>query len=1055
MKQSFTGCMVLLTLLFSSWLPLYGQGNEATIIGRVTEVKAGPIIGATVLVRNESTGFQAGTVTDLNGDYIIKQLPLGSPYSITVTYIGYNEQKKTGYALNQGDQLRLNFEIAANSTELQAVEIIGNSMKNSVPTLGASTPVTARDIAKLPVNGRNFTSLIDLSPLSSGTSLGGQLASSTNFTIDGMTSRGTIAGGGTSSAYSISMEAIREFKVVTNEYDVTMGRSGGGTISTVTKSGTNKLTGSAFNFMRTDWLASPYDLRGNKRVQDYNTNQYGFSLGGPIIKDKAHFFVAWDHQADARPVYIANIQGPADEAVYQVSQATLDNFLSIARTKYGVSNNPQFGAFGKKKGTDAIFARIDWQLNSKNLLTLRNNFVREDDPLSEDDNSAIDAYESYIDRKKFDNSLMISLRTILNPKITNELKVQHFYQDEAVIPSPELPAAGIPRAIVERVPSRSSYDTTKTYTSPQIQIGGQRFSPEWFKGNVVQLVDNFYYNTGKINFTFGVDVMFNRMHSRYGSEMNGRFFFDGLENFNSLTPYRYVREIYLNEDQSKVVNSLASGVYAQMDTKLAYGLEVMAGLRLDNTQYLNRANFSPVVFNELGIRTDNKINTTQLQPRVQFTWDVNEERKNIIRVGAGVFGSALNPYSMINNILFDGTNVASVDISGALVPTPNFPGYRADPSTAPGAELFNNPAIPKLVTINTNSPDAKVPVVYKTNFSINHFFNDNLRVGVSGFAAWARNNYMYVDRNMVDQPYFRIEEEANRGVYVPAATIGTDGIVNWVNSRKTNQVGRVLELNSEGRKNQYALVVDGTFRYFRDGQITASYTWNDSKDNTSYNGNVANTATLDLMVADDPRDLSRMTYANNQFRNKVVVYGTAPTVWGTTFSVRYSGLGGTRYSMAVGGNTNGDFVNSNDLAYIYDPNDPEVPQYLREGIQAVLDNPNAEESVKDYIRRNAGQIAERNGGINGFYGVFDARLAKRFRIVRDHGVEFSVDVFNVANLLKRDWGVGYNLGKQNLYTLRGFDQTAQRFNYNVNRSAGVSGLNGNPYQIQLGARYSF
>jgi len=1052
MNKLFTGCIVLLALLFSSYLPLYGQGNEATIIGKVTEVKAGPIIGATVLVRNESTGFQAGTVTDLNGDYIIKQLPLGSPYSITVSYIGFGEQKKTGYTLNQGDQLRLNFEIEASATELQAVEIIGNSLKNSVPTLGASTPVTAKDIAKLPVNGRNFTSLIDLSPLSNGTSLGGQLASSTNFTIDGMTSRGTIAGGNTSSAYSISMEAIREFKVVTNEYDVTMGRSGGGTISTVTKSGTNKLSGSAFYFLRNDRLSSPYDPRGNKRTQDYSTNQYGFSLGGPIIKDKAHFFVAWDHQADSRPIYIANIQSAADEAANRVTQETLDNFLDIAQSKYGVSNNPQFGAFGKTKGTDAVFARIDWQLNSKNLLTLRNNLVRENDLLSEGDNSGINAYESYIDRKKFDNSLMLSLRTILNPRITNELKVQHFYQDEAVIPSPELPADGIPRAIVENV---QSVNGSNTYFN-SIQIGGQRFSPEWFKGNVVQLVDNFYLNTGKINFTFGVDLMYNRMHSRYGSEMNGRFYFSGLESFNNLTPYRYAREINLLEDPSNVVNSLGSGAYAQMETKLAYGLDMMAGLRLDNTQYLNKANFSPVVFNELGIRTDNVINTTQLQPRIQFTWDVNEERKNIIRFGAGVFGSALNPYSMINNMLFDGTRVASVEIQGTLVPTPNFPGYRENPDTAPGAELFDIPGIERLITINTNSKDAKVPVVYKTNFSLNHFFNDNLRVGVSGFAAWARNNYMYVDRNMVEDPYFRIEAEGNRGVYVPASTISTtNGTTNWVNSRKTTQVGRVLELNSEGRKNQYALVVDGTYRYFRDGQITASYTWNDSKDNTSYNGNVANTATLALMVKDDPRDLSRMSYADNQFRNKVVFYGTAPSIWGTTLGLRYSGIGGTRYSMAVGGNMNGDFVNSNDLAYIYDPTDNEVPEYLRTGIQAVLDNPDAEESVKNYIRQNMGQMAERNGGINDFYGVFDVRLAKRFRIVRNHGVEFSVDVFNVGNLLNKEWGIGHNLGKQNLYTIKSFNPATEQFIYNVNKSAGVSGLNGNPYQVQLGARYSF
>lgn len=1051
MKQLFTGLFLLCSLLCFTMPELYGQGNEATVIGKVTE-QAGPIPGATVLVRNESTGFQAGTVTDLNGDYIIKQLPLGSPYSITVSFIGFGEQKKTGYSLNQGDQLRLNFVMENSATELQAVDIKANSLKNTVVTLGASTPVTAKDISKLPVNGRNFTTLVDLSPLSNGSSLGGQLASSTNFTLDGMTSRSTIAGGSTQGAYSISMEAIREFKVVTNEYDVTMGRAGGGTISTVTKSGTNKLSGSAFTFMRTDWLSSPYDLRGNKRVQDFSTYQYGASLGGAIKKDKAHFFVAWDHQADSRPLYIANIQSESDVAANRVTQETLDKFTNIARSKYGVSNNPQFGAFGKKKGTDAIFAKIDWQLNAKNLLSLRNNLVIENDMLSEGDNSNINAYESYIDRKRFDNSIMASLRTIINPKITNEVKLQHFYEDQAIIPSSELPSDGIPRAIVENITSVSG---TNNYNT-NIQIGGQRFSPEWFKGTVVQLVDNFYYNTGKINFTFGVDLMYNRMKSRYGSEMNGRFYFTGLENFENQTPYRYAREINLLDDPSNVVNSMSTGLYAQMDTKLALGLEMMAGLRLDNTQYLNKANFSQVVFDELGLRTDNVINTTQLQPRVQFTWDVNERSRDIVRFGAGVFGSALNPYSMINNMLFDGTRVASVEIRGALVPKPNFPGYRADPSTAPGAELFDIPGIERLLTINTNSKDAKIPVVYKTNFSYNHFFSDRLRVGVSGYASWARNNYMYVDRNMVEDPFFRIAAEANRGVYVPAASIDVkNGATNWLESRKTKKVGRVLELNSEGKKNQYAVVIDGTYRYFKDGQITASFTWNDSKDNTSYNGNVANTATLDLMVADDPRNLSKMSYANNQFRNKVVFYGTAPSIYGVTIGLRYSGIGGTRYSMAVQGNMNGDFVSSNDLAYIYDPNSPATPENIRTGLQNILNDPKAEQSIKDYIMRDKGKIAERNGGVNGFYGVFDVRLAKRFKLFGDHGLEASVDIFNVANLLNKDWGVGSNLNKQNLYTIKGFDAVKQEYNYSMSAGTGVSNLNGNPYQVQLGLRYGF
>ena len=139
---------------------------------------------------------------------------------------------------------------------------------------------------------------------------------------------------------------------------------------------------------------------------------------------------------------------------------------------------------------------------------------------------------------------------------------------------------------------------------------------------------------------------------------------------------------------------------------------------------------------------------------------------------------------------------------------------------------------------------------------------------------------MYVDRNMVDDPYFRLEAEGNRGVYVPANTINPEnGATDWMQSRKSDKVGRVLELISEGKINQYAFVIDGTYRYFKDGEISFSYTWNDSKDNTSYNGNVANSPTLSLMVKDDPRNLSQMTYSDNQFRHKVVFYGTAPSFW--------------------------------------------------------------------------------------------------------------------------------------------------------------------------------
>lgn len=1057
--------LLLLCLLLASTGNVSAQDYRAIVKGVVTDETGEGVIGATVLVKNESTGFSAGSITNETGEYIVKQLPLGSPYSITVSYVGYGDQKKTGYTLNQGDVLRLDFQLKEESVVMEAVQVVANSLKNSIATTGAATSVTANDLNKLPVNGRNFTSLIDLSPLSTGSSLSGQLASSTNYTIDGMSAKGPTSGGSTTSRngvpYAISMEAIREFKVVTNEYDVTNGRAGGGTISTVTKSGTNQLHGSAFAFLRSDWLSSQYDIRGNKRTNDFSTYQYGASLGGALVKDRVHFFISWDHQADSRPLYIADIQSAADEKRYSLTADTRDRFLQIARSKYGVSDHAQFGSFDKSQNTDAAFARLDWQINATNLLTFTDNFVNDNNNMGLSDNSSINIYEVYGDVKSLNNSATATLRSVFGPRSTNELKLQHLYTSEKSMPGSELPSANIPRAIVERVASDIDGKTATT----TIQLGGQRYSPENFYNHVFQLVDNYYYNTNKVNYTYGFDLMYTHLNSRYGSEANGRFYFTGLDNFEALQPYRYVREVYLdnNEDNQRVrQNILNAGVYAQLQTKLFPGFELMAGLRLDNATYFNKGNFSQLVYDELGLRTDNGLATFQIQPRVQITWDFNDKHTDILRVGGGIFASDINNYAMINNMVFDGTKVMSIDITNTetnpnIVPVPNFESYRKDPSTAPGVDLLKDSkyasyAVP---TINMNGKDAKVPVVYKANISYTHFFSDRLKMSVSGYMTLGRNNYMYVDRNMVDDPYFRLTAEGNRGVYVPAANISEKGVSTWMDGRKSEKVGRVLELVSEGKVNQFAFTVDGTWRYYKDGEISFSYTWNDTKDNTSYNGNVANSATLSQMVVDDPRDLSKMTYSNNQFRHKLVIYGSAPTFWGISVGARFSGIGGTRYSLAVNGNMNGDFVSSNDLAYIYDPNSASTPDYIKEGINSILNNPDAEQSVKDYIRKSFGKVAERNGGVNGFYGTLDLRLAKKFKTFKNQNLEVSVDIFNVANMLSKDWGSGHNLGKQNIYSIKGFDQNAKQYAYNVNANTGVSNLNGTPFQVQIGLRYGF
>ncbi|WP_454803271.1 carboxypeptidase regulatory-like domain-containing protein [Mucilaginibacter phyllosphaerae] len=1049
LKKVWLAC--LFNLLFIG--VAMAQTNLAGISGKVSDAN-GVLPNATITVKNESTGFVIKATSNSQGTFLLKELPLGTPYSITVEAMGLATQKQTGYSLNQGDLLQVLFVMQNKVNELNAVEIKAPTLRNKIENIGSSTAVTAKDIAKLPVNGRNFTSLADLSPLSAGSSLGGQLASATNYTIDGMAARSTIAGGQPTGAYSISLEAVREFQVVTNQYDVTYGNAGGGTISTVTKSGTNVLSGSAFTYARANWLSSPYGLNGVKRNQTFSTYQYGFSLGGPIVKDKAQFFIAWDHQADSRPLYIANIQSADDEKRYNVTQNTLNNFLTIARNKYGVANSPQFGQFDKFKNTHAGFARIDWQINAKNLFTIRDNFIYDLDNQSDGDNTAINLYEVYSTRKSMNNSVMASLRTILSPTLTNELKIQHYWEYNKMFANSQLPADNIPRAIIQNIPSVA--DNGATYTT-SIQLGGQRYGGDYFNNNVVQLTDNLYWTKGKYNFTFGGGLSFTNQNSIYGSEINGRYYFTGLTNFDNLTPYRYARDIYTSSDRNIKFNILAPNLYAQVQTSLFPGFDLTAGIRADYTNYLDQANFNQVVYNTLGLNTSNKLATFQIQPRVQATWDVGQNGKDIIRLGGGILGSALNPYSMINNMLFDGSHIVGVDITNqALIPKPNFPGYRADPSTAPGLDLLNNPNIAKLATINMNGKDAKVPVVYKANLSYSHFFAQNFRVTASGYLSLGRNNYTYLDKNMVDAPYFRIAAEDNRGVYVPANTINaTNGSVDWTQGRKTNQVGRVLELQSVGKVNQMAFVFDADYKYYKQGEISVSYTWNQTKDNTSYNGNVANTATLVQYVKDDPRNLGGISYSDNQFRNKVVAYGSSPTFHGFSAGVRFSGLSGTRYSLYVNGNVNGDFVASNDLAYIYDPNAASTPQYLKDGINAILNNPKVEKGMKDYIRNSFGKIAERNGGVNPFYGVVDLRLIKKINFFRKQFVEISVDLFNVSNLLNKNWGVNHNLGSTSIYNIKSFDATKQEYVYSVNTNAGVSNLSGNPYQFQIGLRYGF
>ena len=781
--------------------------------------------------------------------------------------------------------------------------------------------------------------------------------------------------------------------MATNVYDVTQGRQGGGTISVVTKSGSNTLSGPAFYYQRANWLANPNDIRGNKRNSPFSTAQHGFSLGGLIIKDKLHFFVAFDRQDQKENFFIADIQSSADERALGITKADLSRLISIAGKQYGLdTTRQQVGSFSRPSQANALFARIDWQLNAKNRLTLRNNFTSSTTPDHTNDNSAINLYESWSSQKSLENSTLLSLRSTFSPNVINELKVQYQHSNISYSPNLLLPAASIPRAIVT---------VAGTAGTTTVQFGGQRFTPELDVANQTQLVNTLYWNRGKFNFTFGTDNTLTYFYNYISNEQNGRFLFNNLTDFANKKTAQYAREAPTNglpDVEQWVFNG---SLFAQAQYNPNPNVTAQVGVRYDVTKYLTAADYNPAVEKAPGLRTDVAPTNGRLQPRLQLTWNVGGENRDIIRFGAGVFSANPVNYSQLNNIQNSGAKLAATNVSRATnptgVPVPDFVSYRNDPATAPGLL----PGQPVVSTINLTSPDLKMPTIVKANLSYNRVVNQWLRLGINLLYSRMTNNHVYLDRNLVDQPYFTLPGEANRGVFMPANTIDpATGQTDNVQSRKSHLVGRTLQFTSAASLEQMAAVFDAQIVLPGGGSVNLAYTLNQARDNSSYNGNVANTSTF-RPIKSDPRNLDEINYSDNDFRHKIVAYATSPTYKGFVLSARFSGLAGTHYSLLVNGDINGDFVGTNgtrnDLAYVFDPNSPETPVAIRDAMNKLLADP--ENCVKTYLDQSLGTIANRNGGSNSFFGTMNLRLSKRIKTVKSQALDLSVDAFNFLNLL--------------------------------------------------------
>ena len=1029
---------------------LLGQGTDAAIGGRVVDSTGTPLPSVEVIVRNASTGYTGRGQTRADGRFLFPQLPLGRDYAVTVRRIGYQAQLRDSLTLSLGDRLELVFRLLPSAANLEPVRItdeIGTGARRE--RLGASTKVSAREIEELPVQNRNFTDLALLAPTTSGGgfNIGGARATSTDVRIDGVSARNQLGGGQVGRGpFTLSLAAIREFEIVTNSYDVAQGRQGGGAISAVTKSGTNTVESNAFVFHRDESLSAPEDFLGRSRaLRQQRITQWGGSVGGPIIKDKLHYFVAFDRQDQQEPFFVLDLRDQQEEIQARIARDSLTRLVDVLQRRYGMDPAQAFGAYSRAPVANTLFARLDYRLNDKHLLTIRNNFSDWNNPQSGvNDQGRPLLAEARNSFNSLENGGLVSLRSTLSPSIQNEAKLAVSYAQRAWEPNAVLPRGEV--LINSRLPDGSNGQVT-------VQFGGHRFAPERNRETQYQLVNTTFMQRGRQTISFGVDNSLTYLNTYLSIETGGQYNFNSLADLEAGRAARYRRNVPLLEPEPTARQwVLDAATFAQTEWQLTPRLTTTLGVRYDVTSFLTAARYNPTLDQALGLRTDRTpTDWDNIQPRASLVWDATGDGRNLLRAGAGVFTAQPHYYAHVNHILNSGMEQAGIDVRGAQVPAPDYVAFRRDRSTIPGLL----PGVPTATRVDLISPDFEVPSTAKANLSYQRRIASWLTAGTSLFYARTWDNYHYVDRNRAAQPFFTLDNELNRPIYVPASSIDAAGNTFITNAFQTQAIGRVLELVPEGSLEQKTWTVELGASPYRDAALNASYTLNSTRDNTSYNCCVAGTA-LNTATAGDPRNLSSLWgRSDSDFRHKLVLFGSLPSVYGFRISARYVGSSGSPFSLVTSRDINADgSPNSNDLAFLFDPAAPGTPAAIATGMQQLMDN--RASIVADYVRENLGRFAERNALYNPWQDRLDMRVAKTIRTFGGQAAELTIDVFNLPNLLNSDWGAIYSAGSaQNLLNVTGFDQATRRYRYTVNQNAGVLRKSGNPYQIQAGLAYKF
>lgn len=948
------------------------QVTTSSIRGMVT-TNDNPLTGATIVAIHTPSGTRYGTITNAKGHYSISGMRVGGPYEITISYIGYNDVKYKDITLGVGESSIFDIELIESSVEVGNVVITAQIKNNGGKTFGREDMETIPSIDRSIYDLTNILSSA-VAPAAGGIILGGQSSRYNAFTIDG-TSSADIYGLGTTGmtgslteANPIPLDALDAVTISTSTVDLRESGFTGGAIKAVTRSGDNEFKGSAYTYFNNEhfWGTTPgEDIKERKPLSTQTTNIVGMTFGGPIIKDRLFFFVAGEFNRNITPS--TNHPGSGASAI------TLDEAKSIAK-RYEALTGYDGGGWKEHDVlalTGSAVARIDWNINRDNHLSLRYNMLYAD---ADDSGNSLQAFKfrgaEYTNINRT-HSLVSELNTVKQWG-SNTLRIGYTRLRDGRTSPKSLPAV-----IINGLGDKGNGSTT---------IGTDPYSGcTMLDQDVIIFGDDLNIVRGKHDITIGTSNEIYRADNLYLANARGTYTYDSLDDFLEDNASKYQYGYFADGKRNPAMTTGQFAIYAQDRINIHNIGELTYGLRVDipvmfDTPQLNDT-FNESAFGKYG--KTGEIPRTQLLLSPRIGWESELTERLTLRASTGVYTGRI-PFVWLSNC-YQNNGLRSMSVTEKS----NTPDFSTDPESV-GKK--SNPAI------DIVDKDFRYPQVWRTALSLD-YTHEGLRLGLDADYSKGLNNIFIENHAAADngeRVYFGGEGSKTSSTYYNTTTSEYSAVYRLSNTQKGYSWSATARLEYD-----FAGMVNGL-------RFNASYTYAQSKSvNDGISAQSSSNWGRTYAVDSNNPQLSNSVY---EFPHKVVAslsYSRRYGKHGTNVMLLYNGHSGEHYSLTYAKgkvDVNGDSYNGNSLIYI--PTEAEMATMLwaDETSQAAYNDYIKEDG---YLSANRGKFAERNSHSLPFVHRLDLHVAQAFYFdtKSDRRMELTLDIINLGNLINRSWGM--------------------------------------------------